>query len=93
MTAFVVKPERPPVPDLAFARWRRQAARSRIGGGKSRWSICGPPGAPPAARRCRRWRHAEPLRLEDFEVVAISVDKGGAKVAAAFLDETKATEL
>ena len=29
----------------------------------------------------------------DFEVVAVSVDKGGAKAAAPFLQETKASEL
>jgi thiol-disulfide isomerase/thioredoxin len=94
MTAFVIKPERKPVPDLVFqdgqgkqrslSQWRGQVVLVNL------WATwCGPCRSemPSLATLQRRFGS------NDFEVVAISVDKGGAKVAAPFLVETKATEL
>jgi thiol-disulfide isomerase/thioredoxin len=94
MTAFVVKPERKPVPDLVFqdaqgkqrslSQWRGQVVLVNL------WATwCGPCKSemPSLATLQRRFGS------NDFEVIAISVDKGGASVAAPFLEETKATEL
>jgi thiol-disulfide isomerase/thioredoxin len=94
MTAFVVKAERKPVPDLLFqdgqgkqrslSQWRGQVVLLNL------WaSWCGPcrNEMPSLAALQRRFGS------NDFEVVAVSVDKGGAKVAATFLEETKASEL
>jgi thiol-disulfide isomerase/thioredoxin len=94
MTAFVVKAERKPVPNLLFqdgqgkqrslSQWRGQVVLLNL------WaSWCGPcrNEMPSLAALQRRFGS------NDFEVVAVSVDKGGAKVAAPFLEENKATEL
>jgi thiol-disulfide isomerase/thioredoxin len=94
MTAFVVKAERKLAPDLLFqdaqgkqrslSQWRGRVVLVNL------WaSWCGPCRSemPSLAALQRRFGS------DDFEVVAISVDKGGAKVAAPFLQETKASEL
>jgi thiol-disulfide isomerase/thioredoxin len=94
MTAFVIKAERKPVPDLLFqdaqgkqrslSQWRGQVVLLNL------WATwCGPCRSemPSLATLQRRFGS------NDFEVVAVSVDKGGAKVAAPFLQDTKASEL
>jgi thiol-disulfide isomerase/thioredoxin len=94
MTAFVVKAERKPVPNLVFqdaqgqqrslSQWRGQVVLLNL------WATwCGPCKSemPSLATLQRRFGS------NDFEVVAVSVDKGGTKVAAPFLEENKATEL
>jgi thiol-disulfide isomerase/thioredoxin len=90
MSAFVVKPERPGAAEIQFfdgegkprslADWRGQVVLLNL------WaSWCGPcrTEMPSLAALQRRFGS------KDFEVVAISVDRGGAKVAAQFLEETQ----
>jgi thiol-disulfide isomerase/thioredoxin len=91
LSAFVVKPERREVPSLAFfdgtgkarrlAEWRGQVVLLNL------WaSWCAPckTEMPSLAALQRRFGS------KDFEVVAINVDRGGAKVAQQFLQETQA---
>jgi thiol-disulfide isomerase/thioredoxin len=90
LSAFVVKPERAQVSEIQFfdgegkprslADWRGQVVLLNL------WaSWCGPcrTEMPSLAALQRRFGS------KDFEVVAISVDRGGAKVAAKFLEETQ----
>jgi thiol-disulfide isomerase/thioredoxin len=90
LSAFVVKPERPQAGEIQFldgegkqrslADWRGQVVLLNL------WaSWCGPcrTEMPSLAALQRRFGS------KDFEVVAISVDRGGAKVAAQFLEETQ----
>jgi thiol-disulfide isomerase/thioredoxin len=90
LTAFVVKPERRPMPELVFydgagkqrslGDWRGQVVLLNL------WaSWCAPcrTEMPSLAQMQRRFGS------KDFEVVAISVDRGGPKVAQKFLDETQ----
>jgi thiol-disulfide isomerase/thioredoxin len=94
LSAFVVKPERRAMPKLDFfdstgkprtlADWRGQVVLLNL------WaSWCGPckTEMPSLAALQRRFGS------KDFEVVAISVDRGGAKVAQQFLEETQARHL
>jgi thiol-disulfide isomerase/thioredoxin len=94
LTAFVLKPQRPAVADLAFADaagkplklsdWRGRVALVNL------WATwCAP---------CRKEMPAlaglqSKLGGPDFEVVAISVDRKGAAASGAFLDEAGATAL
>jgi thiol-disulfide isomerase/thioredoxin len=94
LTAFVLKPQRPAVADLAFADgagkplklsdWRGRVALVNL------WATwCAP---------CRKEMPAlaglqSKLGGPDFEVIAISVDRKGAAASGAFLDEAKATAL
>jgi len=94
LTAFVLKPQRPAVADLAFADgagkplklsdWRGKVALVNL------WATwCAP---------CRKEMPAlaglqSKLGGPDFEVVAISIDRKGAAASGAFLDEAKATAL
>lgn len=94
ITAFLVKPERKPVPDIAFqdaqgnalniSRWKGRVALVNL------WATwCAP---------CRKEmpdlaRLQKELGSKDFEVVAISVDRKGAEASAAFLKETGADNL
>lgn len=89
LSAFLVKAERPLAPELTFfdaqgkprslKEWKGQVVLVNL------WaSWCGP---------CRKEMPSlEALQRrfgsKDFEVVAISVDRGGVKVAQSFLDET-----
>lgn len=90
LSAFVVKPERAQVSEFQFfdgegkprslADWRGQVVLLNL------WaSWCGPcrTEMPSLAALQRRFGS------KDFEVVAISIDRGGAKVAAEFLAETQ----
>jgi len=90
LSAFVVKPERRPMPGLVFfdgtgrqrslSEWHGQVVLLNL------WaSWCAPcrKEMPSLAALQRRFGS------KDFEVVAISVDRGGAKVAQQFLDETQ----
>ncbi|HYN00205.1 MAG TPA: TlpA disulfide reductase family protein [Aestuariivirgaceae bacterium] len=90
LSAFVVKPERRPMPELVFfdgaggrrslSEWRGRVVLLNL------WaSWCAPcrEEMPSFAALQRRFGS------KDFEVVAISVDRGGAKVAQQFLDETQ----
>jgi thiol-disulfide isomerase/thioredoxin len=94
MTAFVIKPERKPVADLTFqdadgkprslGEWKGRVVLLNL------WATwCGPckKEMPSLAALQRRFGSNE------FEVVAISVDREGAKVAAPFLTETGSSEL
>jgi thiol-disulfide isomerase/thioredoxin len=94
LAAFVVKPQRPAVADLAFADgdgkplklsgWRGKVALVNL------WATwCAP---------CRKEMPAlaelqSKLGGPDFEVLAISIDRKGTAASAAFLDEAKATAL
>ncbi|MFT3988502.1 TlpA family protein disulfide reductase [Aestuariivirga sp.] len=94
MAAFVVKKERPPVPDFSFADG--SGAPLKISDWKGRvalvnlWATwCGP---------CRKEMPAlaqleKELGSKDFEVVAVSVDKKGAEASSAFLKEVGADNL
>jgi thiol-disulfide isomerase/thioredoxin len=90
MSAFVVKPERKPAPNLVFfegtgkqrslSDWRGQVVLINL------WaSWCAPcrKEMPSLAQLQRRFGS------KDFEVVAISLDRGGGKVAQKFLEETQ----
>jgi thiol-disulfide isomerase/thioredoxin len=90
MSAFVVKAERRPMPNVAFfegagkqrslSDWRGRVVLLNL------WaSWCGPcrKEMPSLAQLQRRFGS------KDFEVVAISLDRGGAKVAQQFLEETQ----
>ena len=48
-------------------------------GGRSPWSTSGPPGAFPAATRCRRWRSSTRGSGPGFRIAAISIDEGSPK--------------
>ena len=90
LSAFLVKPERPPAAELTFfdeqgkphslKEWKGQVVLVNL------WaSWCGP---------CRKEMPSlEALQRrfgsKDFEVVAISLDRGGVKVAKQFLEETQ----
>ena len=94
LTAFVVKPQRPAVADVAFADgagkplklsdWRGKIALVNL------WATwCAP---------CRKEMPAlaglqSKLGGPDFEVLAISIDRKGVAASAAFLDDAKATAL
>ena len=94
LTAFVIKPIREVVPDLVFSteegeqvsieKWRGRVVLVNL------WATwCAP---------CRKEMPAlaelqQQLGSDDFEVVAISVDRKGAEASAAFLIETGATAL
>jgi thiol-disulfide isomerase/thioredoxin len=94
LTAFVVKPQRPAVADIAFADgagkplklsdWRGKIALVNL------WATwCAP---------CRKEMPAlaglqSKLGGADFEVLAISIDRKGVAASAAFLDDAKATAL
>jgi thiol-disulfide isomerase/thioredoxin len=94
LAAFVLKPQRPAVADLAFADgagkplklsdWRGKIALVNL------WATwCAP---------CRKEMPAlaglqSKLGGSDFEVLAISIDRKGTAASAAFLDEAKATAL
>jgi thiol-disulfide isomerase/thioredoxin len=94
LAAFVVKPNREPVPDLRFlnekneetdiSKWRGRVVLINL------WATwCAP---------CRKEMPAlaalqKQLGGPDFEVVAISVDRKGADASAAFLIENNATAL
>jgi thiol-disulfide isomerase/thioredoxin len=94
LTAFVVKPNRVTVPDLVFTteegqqvsieKWRGRVVLLNL------WATwCAP---------CRKEMPSlaalqQQLGSDDFEVVAISVDRKGAEASAAFLIETGATAL
>lgn len=94
MAAFLVKPERKPLPDIAFEDGA--GAPKKLSGWKGRvalinlWATwCGP---------CRKEmpdlaRLQKELGSDQFEVVAISVDRKGVEVSAAFLKETGADGL
>lgn len=94
MAAFLVKADRPVVPDLAFKdstgsgiklnRWRGRVVLLNL------WATwCAP---------CRKEMPAlnavqQQLGSKDFEVVALSVDRKGLEASAAFLKETGADSL
>jgi thiol-disulfide isomerase/thioredoxin len=94
LTAFVMKPNRPPVPDLTFndafgqakslSSWRGRVVLVNL------WATwCAP---------CRKEMPSlsalqRQLGSKDFEVVAISLDRKGREAAAAFLAETGVTNL
>jgi thiol-disulfide isomerase/thioredoxin len=90
LSAFVVKPERRPMPEVTFfdgagkqrllSEWRGQVVLLNL------WaSWCGPcrEEMPSLATLQRRFGS------KDFEVVAISLDRGGTEVARKFLEETQ----
>ena len=94
LAAFLIKPERKPVPDIAFqdgqgktlkiSQWKGRVALVNL------WATwCAP---------CRKEMpdlaklQAE-LGSKDFEVVAISVDRKGVDASSAFLKETGADNL
>jgi thiol-disulfide isomerase/thioredoxin len=90
MSAFVVKAERKPMPNLVFfegsgkerslSDWRGKVVLINL------WaSWCAPcrKEMPSLAQLQRRFGS------KDFEVVAISLDRGGGKVAQKFLEETQ----
>ncbi|HUQ37591.1 MAG TPA: TlpA disulfide reductase family protein [Aestuariivirga sp.] len=94
MAAFLVKADRPPVPDLAFkdstgsevtlSKWQGRVVLLNL------WATwCAP---------CRKEMPTlnevqKQLGSKDFEVVALSVDRKGLEASAAFLKETKADAL
>lgn len=94
LAAFVVKPQRPAVADLAFADGAGRPLKLSDWRGKvtlvNLWATwCAP---------CRKEMPAlaelqSKLGGADFEVLAISIDRKGAGASAAFLDEAKATAL
>ncbi len=53
LPAFLVHPERKALPDIAFADGEGKPLKLSDWKGASCWSISGPPGAPPAGRKCR----------------------------------------
>lgn len=94
MAAFLVKSERKPLPDIAFQDGAGTAKKLSDWKGRvvliNLWATwCAP---------CRKEmpdlaRLQKELGSEQFEVVAISVDRKGVEVSAAFLKETGATDL
>jgi thiol-disulfide isomerase/thioredoxin len=94
MAAFLVKAERPPVPDLAFkdsmgreiglSKWQGRVVLLNL------WATwCAP---------CRKEMPTlndvqKQLGSKDFEVVALSVDRKGLQASAAFLKDTGADSL
>jgi thiol-disulfide isomerase/thioredoxin len=94
MAAFLVKTDRPPVPDLAFkdstgseiklSKWQGRVVLLNL------WATwCAP---------CRKEMPTlnevqKQLGSKDFEVVALSVDRKGLEASAAFLKETGADSL
>ena len=94
LAAFLVKPERAAVPDLAFQDGTGKALRLSDWRGRvvliNLWATwCAP---------CRKEMPAlaalqAKLGSKDFEVVAISVDRKGVAAASAFLKETGAAGL
>lgn len=94
MAAFLVKADRPPVPDLVFrdsagsevtlSKWRGRVVLLNL------WATwCAP---------CRKEMPTlndleKQLGSKDFEVVALSVDRKGLDASAAFLKETGADAL
>ncbi len=94
LAAFVVKPQRPAVADLAFADGDGKPLKLSDWRGKvilvNLWATwCAP---------CRKEMPAlaelqSKLGGKDFEVLAISIDRKGAAASSAFLDEAKATVL
>jgi thiol-disulfide isomerase/thioredoxin len=94
LAAFVVKPQRPAVAELAFADGEGKPLKLSDWRGKvilvNLWATwCAP---------CRKEMPAlaalqSKLGGEDFEVLAISIDRKGAAASLAFLDEAKATVL
>lgn len=94
MTAFVVKPKREPVADVSFEDG--EGKELTLAGWKGRvvllnlWATwCAP---------CRKEMPElnalqEKLGGEDFEVVALSVDRKGAEASGKFLEEVGATAL
>ena len=94
LAAFVVKPQRPAVADLAFADGAGKPLKLSDWRGKvtlvNLWATwCAP---------CRKEMPAlaalqAKLGGQDFEVLAISIDRKGVAASSAFLDEAKATAL
>jgi thiol-disulfide isomerase/thioredoxin len=94
MTAFVVKTERNPVPEVSFLEENGQATTLKAWRGRvvlvNLWATwCAP---------CRKEMPAlaalqSEMGSKDFEVVAISVDRKGLEGASAFLKEVGATTL
>lgn len=94
IAAFLVKPDRPPLPDVTFAdgagrpvslsQWKGRVVLVNL------WATwCAP---------CRKEMPdlaalQKELGSADFEVVAISVDRKGAEASATFLEETGADNL
>jgi thiol-disulfide isomerase/thioredoxin len=94
MTAFLVKADRPAVPDLAFkdssgaeiklSKWQGRVVLLNL------WATwCAP---------CRKEMPIldalqKQLGSKDFEVVALSVDRKGLEASSAFLKETEANSL
>lgn len=94
LAAFVVKPERKPVPDVVFSdkdgrqmsleQWRGRVVLLNL------WATwCAP---------CRKEMPAlarlqSEMGSKDFEVVALSVDRKGLEASSSFLIETGATAL
>jgi thiol-disulfide isomerase/thioredoxin len=94
LTAFVIKPNRPPVPEIKFTDaagnaksindWRGRVVLINL------WATwCAP---------CRKEMPSlaalqRELGSKDFEVVAISLDRKGAEAAAPFLKEVGAADL
>ena len=76
------------LPDLAFRTPTAPSARSPTGAAAPCCSISGPPGACPAARRCRRsTRCRRKLGGADFEVVAVNIDTRDPDKPRAWLKE------
>ena len=94
MTAFVVKPERKPVPEIAFTTESGEATSLKAWNGRvilvNLWATwCAP---------CREEMPAlaalqGAMGSKDFEVVAISLDRKGAEASKAFLAEVGAQAL
>ena len=94
LAAFIIKPDRKPVPDVAFqdgagkpltiGQWKGRVALVNL------WATwCAP---------CRKEmpdlaKLQKDLGSKDFEVVAISVDRKGIEASSAFLKETGADSL
>ncbi len=94
LAAFLVKPERKPVPDIAFqdgiggnlklSQWRGRVVLVNL------WATwCGP---------CRKEmpdlaKLQQAMGSKDFEVVAISVDRKGVEASSAFLKDNGADAL
>jgi thiol-disulfide isomerase/thioredoxin len=94
LAAFVVKPERKPLPDIAFQDGAGAAKKLSDWKGRvvllNMWATwCAP---------CRKEmpdlaRLQQTLGSSDFEVVAVSVDLKGAAASSAFLNDVGATSL
>lgn len=94
LTAFVVKNERKPVADLLFQdesgktrslkEWQGRVVLLNLW---ATWCVPCRKEMPSLAALQRRYGS------KDFEVVAISVDREGAKIAAPFLEETQSRAL